>query len=309
MKQPTIEEVALDKLDLSLAEMRIINPGSVARIQSSMLVQGQLQPLVVRPYQGQHQVIDGIKRVYAAMEIKKKHLKCYVLDVDLQQAKLLVLSYNRLHPSMEVWEEAMVLADLIKSHGLDQKSLSKLTGYSRSWVSRRLSLINKIDVQVVSEIKMGTINSSQARALIKLPRCKQMAMARVITSLKLPSRQSNTLVKAFLCATDEAQQQSILECPQDIFASKEPEYRYMHLEAEDARLSRYGNELMRSIRFVLTIISDMLSNLHANGASALKETEKVIFNPQISKMKGSIENLLEAITCLQPPKTVCQDER
>jgi len=309
MKQPTIEEVALDKLDLSLAEMRIINPGSVARIQSSMLVQGQLQPLVVRPYQGQHQVIDGIKRVYAAMEIKKKHLKCYVLDVDLQQAKLLVLSYNRLHPSMEVWEEAMVLADLIKSHGLDQKSLSKLTGYSRSWVSRRLSLINKIDVQVVSEIKMGTINSSQARALIKLPRCKQMAMARVITSLKLPSRQSNTLVKAFLCATDEAQQQYILECPQDIFASKEPEYRYMHLEAEDARLSRYGNELMRSIRFVLTIISDMLSNLHANGASALKETEKVIINPQISKMKGSIENLLEAITCLQTPKTVCQDER
>ena len=309
MKQPTILEVSLDKLDLSLAEMRIINPGSVARIQSSMMVQGQLQPLVVRPFKAQYQVIDGIKRVYAGMELKKKHLKCYVLDVDLQQAKLLVLSYNRLHPSMEVWEEAMVLADLIKSHGLDQKSLSKLTGYSRSWVSRRLSLISKIDVQVVSEIKMGTINSSQARALIKLPRCKQMAMARVITSLKLPSRQSNTLVKAFLCATDEAQQQYILECPQEVFASKEPEYRYMHLEAEDARLSRYGNELMRSIQFVLTIISDMLSNLHANGGSALKETEKVIINPEISKMKGSIENLIKAITCLQTPKTVCQDER
>jgi len=309
MKQPTILEVSLDKLDLSLAEMRIINPGSVARIQSSMMVQGQLQPLVVRPFKAQYQVIDGIKRVYAGMELKKKHLKCYVLDVDLQQAKLLVLSYNRLHPSMEVWEEAMVLADLIKSHGLDQKSLSKLTGYSRSWVSRRLSLISKIDVQVVSEIKMGTINSSQARALIKLPRCKQMAMARVITSLKLPSRQSNTLVKAFLCATDEAQQQYILECPQEVFASKESEYRYMHLDAEDARLSRYGNELMRSIQFVLTIISDMLPNLHANGASALKETEKVIINPEISKMKGSIENLLKAITCLQTPKTVCQDER
>ena len=309
MKQPTILEVSLDKLDLSLAEMRIINPGSVARIQSSMMVQGQLQPLVVRPFKAQYQVIDGIKRVYAGMELKKKHLKCYVLDVDLQQAKLLVLSYNRLHPSMEVWEEAMVLADLIKSHGLDQKSLSKLTGYSRSWVSRRLSLISKIDVQVVSEIKMGTINSSQARALIKLPRCKQMAMARVITSLKLPSRQSNTLVKAFLCATDEAQQQYILECPQEVFASKEPEHRYMHLEAEDARLSRYGNDLMRSIQFVLTIISDMLPNLHANGASALKETEKVIINPEISKMKGSIENLLKAITCLQTPKTVCQDER
>ncbi|GAO27839.1 ParB/RepB/Spo0J family partition protein [Geofilum rubicundum] len=309
MKQPTIEEVAPDKLDLSLAEMRIINPGSVARIQSSMLVQGQLQPLVVRPFKGQYQVIDGIKRVYAAMELKKKHLKCYVLDVDLQQAKLLVLSYNRLHQSMEVWEEAMVLADLIKSHGLDQRSLSKLTGYSRSWVSRRLSLISKIDTHVASEIKMGTINSSQARALIKLPRCKQMAMARVITSLKLPSRQSNTLVKAFLCATDEAQQQYILDCPQEVFASKEPEYRHMPLGADDARLSSYGNELLRSTQFVLTTISDMLANLHSTGANVLKETEKMIINPEITKARGSATELIKAITSLQTPKTVCQNER
>ncbi len=304
MKQPTIEEVAPDKLDLSLAEMRIINPGSVARIQSSMLVQGQLQPLVVRPFKGQYQVIDGIKRVYAAMELKKKYLKCYVLDVDLQQAKLLVLSYNRLHQSMEVWE-AMVLADLIKSHGLDQRSLSKLTGYSRSWVSRRLSLISKIDTHVASEIKMGTINSSQARALIKLPRCKQMAMARVITSLKLPSRQSNTLVKAFLCAANETQQEHILECPQEVFASKEPEYRHMPLGADDARLSRYGNELLRSTQFVLTTISDMLANLHSTGANVLKETEKMIINPEITKARGSATELIKAITSLQTPKTVC----
>ena len=81
--KPTIEEVTLDKLDLSLAEMRIINPDWVARIQSSMWVHGQLQPVVVRPYSGSYQVIDGIKRVYAATELMLNSLKCYVLDVDL----------------------------------------------------------------------------------------------------------------------------------------------------------------------------------------------------------------------------------
>lgn len=308
MKQPIIEEVTLNKLDLSLSQMRIINPHWVTRIQNSMWVHGQLQPLVVRPYKGKYQVIDGIKRVYAATELMLKALKCYVLDVDLKQAKLLVLSYNRLHQSMEVWEEAMLLTDLVTSHGLDQQSLSKLTGYSRCWVSRRLSLISKIDEQVLSEIKMGTINSSQARTLIKLPRCKQMAVARVIVSLGLPSRQSDTLVKAFLSAIDEAQQQYLLDYPQVVFASQESEYPDIPFETDDARLSRYGNKLMRSAQFVLVTISDMLSNLHENGVDALTETQKIIINPEITKVKGSAENLIKAIVCLQTLKTVCQDE-
>ena len=304
--KPTIEEVTLDKLDLSLGEMRIINPDWVARIQSSMWVHGQLQPVVVRPYSGSYQVIDGIKRVYAATELMLKTLKCYVLDVDLKQAKLLVLSYNRRSQSMDVWEEAMVLTDLIKRHGLNQQSLSKLTGYSRSWVSRRLSLIGKVEEQVVSEIKLGVINSSQARALIKLPRCKQMMVARVIVSLDLPSRQCDTFVRAFLSATDEAQQQYLLDCPEVAFESEEPDMPY---EIDDPRLSRYGNNLMHSMQYVFSIIDHLLFNLHESRVKALKETEKIIIKPEISKAQGHAENLIEAITRLQTSKTVSQDER
>ena len=300
--KPTIEEVTLDKLDLSLSEMRIINPHWVAKIQSSMWVHGQLQPVVVRPYSGSYQVIDGIKRVYAATELMLNSLKCYVLDVDLKQAKLLVLSYNRRNQSMDVWEEAMVLTDLIKRHGLNQQSLSKLTGYSRSWVSRRLSLISKVDEQVVSEIKMGVINSSQARALIKLPRCKQMMVARVIVSLDLPSRQCDTFVRAFLSARDEARQQYLLECPQEAFESREPEPEFRPWETDDPRLGRYGNNLLRSIQYVLTTIDSMLSNLQENGINRLKETEKIIITPEMTKVQGHAENLIEAITRLQTQK-------
>ncbi len=304
--KPTIKEVALEKLDLSLSEMRIINPHWVAKIQSSMWVHGQLQPVVVRPYKDKYQVIDGIKRVYAATELMLKTLECYVLDVDLKQAKLLVLSYNRLHQSMEVWEEAMVLTDLIKRHGLNQQSLSKLTGYSRCWVSRRLSLISKIDEQVASEIKMGAINSSQARALMKLPRCNQIVVSRVISSLGLSSRQSDTFVKAFLSATNEAQQQYLLDCPEVAFERAESGIPY---DIDDPRLSRYGNNLMQSMQYVLSTIKHVLLNLHESRVEALKETEKIIIYPEITKVKGYAEELIKAITCLQTPQTVSQDER
>jgi len=303
---PKIEEIPLEKLDLSLLEMRIVNPDWVARIQDSMWLQGQLQPIVVRPHEGVYQVIDGGKRVYAATELMIETLQCYVLDVDIKQAKLLVLSYNRPHQSMEVWEEAMVLQDLLEKHDLNQHSLARLTGYSRSWVSRRLSLISKIDEQVVSEIKMGVINSSQARALIRLPRGNQMEVARVITSWNLPSRLCNALVDAFLSAENKQQQQYILTHPEVVLSESEPEIPY---DMDDPRLGRYGNDLIRSIQYVLSTVRHMLSYIHERRFATLKETEKIIITPEIKQVQAHAESLIKAITQLQTHKSVSQNER
>lgn len=295
---PIIEEIPLEKFDLSLAEMRIINPDYVMRIQNSMWLHGQLQPVVARAHEGRYQVIDGVKRVYAASELIMETLQCYVVDVDLKQAKLLVLSYNRPHQSMEVWEEAMVLQDLLERHDMTQQSLSRLTGYSRCWVSRRLSLISKIDEQVVSEIKMGVINSSQARALIRLPRGNQMDVARVITALGLTSRQSDALVEAFLAAGSEQQQRYILIHPEGVLSFKEPE---IPCDTYDPRLNRYGNELITSTRDVLSTITLMLSCLHDRRMVALKESEKIIIIPEIEKAQGHAESLIKAIAQITNP--------
>lgn len=303
---PKIQEISLEKLDLSLLEMRIINPDWVARIQDSMWLHGQLQPIVVRPNQGRYQVIDGGKRVYAATELMIKTLQCYVLDVDIRQAKLLVLSYNRPHQSMEVWEEAMVLKDLLEKHDLNQQSLARLTGYSRCWVSRRLSLINKIDGQVVSEIKMGVINSSQARALIRLPRGNQMEVARVIISWNLPSRLSNALVDAFLSAETKQQQQYILTHPEVAFSESAPKISY---DMDDPRLGCNGNDLIKSIQSVLSTMRHMLSYVHEGRFATLKETENIIITPEIKQVQAHAESLIKAITQLQTHKSVTHDER
>jgi ParB-like chromosome segregation protein Spo0J len=233
-------------------------------------------------------------------------LQCHVLDVDLKQAKLLLLSYNRPHHSMEVWEEAMVLEDLLKTHDLSQQSLSRLTGYSRSWVSRRLSLISRIDEQVASEIKMGGLTSSQARALIKLPRGNQADIARVITDWHLTSRQSSRLVDAFLEAKGEDTRQYILSHPELVLEEKEP---VMPEEVNDDRLTRYGNDLMKSMEFVLYFVQITLSRLGDHRFGELNETEKVIIAPVLKKVSNYAEKLTKAITRLQIHKPIEQDER
>jgi ParB/RepB/Spo0J family partition protein len=295
---PRIEEIPLAEFDLSLSGMRIMNMTRILQVEKSMRLHGQLQPVVARVHEGGYQLIDGFKRVYAAEDLMMEVLQCLLLEIDLSQAKVLLLSYNRPHQSMEAWEEAMVLQDLQNTHSLDQRSLAQMTGYSRSWVSRRLSLIGKMDEDVSSEIMMGTLTSSHARALTKLPRGNQGEIARVITTHGLTSRQSDKLVEAFLIAKDENQQRYILTHPEqmlrnDLSDSEEEPY--------DVRLSSYGNDLMKSIGYVIQSVQIMLSRLGDHRTGMLTETEKVIITPGLGKVSGYADKLKEAITHLQIP--------
>lgn len=296
-----IQEIPLTALDVSLSQMRIVHPDRVDRIQDLMHLHGQLQPIVVRPFGSGYQVIDGLKRFYAAVELMKTTLQCYVLEVDLQQAKVLVLSYNRSAQAMEVWEEAMVLADLAQHHGLNQQHLSDLTGHSRSWVSRRLSLISKLSDELINDIRMGVISSSQARALIKLPRGNQMEVAGVIVSCGFASRQSDALVQAFLSAKNREEQQQILAHPMEVLTDNilEPPYAVY-----DDRLSENGNELLNIIREAQSAIKYILRSLRSRQTGELQKTERCILTPEVKKLGDYIEGLIKAISDLQTTKLI-----
>ena len=293
-----IEEISIDKFDLSLSGMRIMNMTRILQVEKSMRLHGQLQPVVVRVHEGGYQLIDGFKRFYAAEDLLMEALQCLVLEIDLTQAKVLLLSYNRLHQSMEAWEEAMVLQDLHKTHSMDQRSLSQMTGYSRSWVSRRLALIGKMDEVVSSEIMMGTLTSSHARALTKLPRGNQGEIARVITTHGLTSRQSDILAEAFLRAKNEDERRYVLSHPDQILRKDQEDQEE---EPYDVRLSAYGNDLIKSIGYVIRSVQIILSRLGDHRTGMLNESEKVIITPSIGKVSAYADKLKEAISHLQIP--------
>ena len=299
-----IQEVPLSEFNLSFASVRIVNPARILQVEKSMRVHGQLQPVIARVHQDKYQLIDGFKRFFASENLLMETLQCRVLDIDLSQAKVLLLSYNRPHRSMEAWEEALVLQDLQQIHSLDQQSLAELIGYSRSWVSRRLSLIEKIDEKVSAQIMMGVLSSSQARALTKLPRGNQCDLAGAITNFNLTSRQSDTLVEAFLKAKDEDQQQYILTHPERVLKQEDadsPQGPY------DVRLSVYGNDLIQSIMHVLQGVHIMLSRMGDH--RMLSKSESLIITPFFDKVSGNVRKLTQVITELQTHKTEQQDEK
>jgi len=274
--KPVIEEISPFEFDLSLSRMRVMNLARIEQIERSMQLHGQLQPVVARTCEHGYQIIDGLKRVYVANDLFMKTLQCLVLDVDEAQARVLMLSYNRTPQTMESWEEALVLKDLVERYDVSQRELSKMTGYSRSWVSRRLGLVSKIDEEVASQIRMGELSSSHARALMRLPRGNQVEVARAIHSWRFTSRQSDSLVDAYLEAEDEAHQRRILANPERVIFKPGSEHE---LDFCDARLSSFAEDLIKTMSYVIQAVQMLLTRLKDQRFGRLDEIEQEIIYP------------------------------
>ena len=292
---PRIEDIRIEEFNLSLMGMRLINTTRILQLERSMKIHGQLQPVIARLYEGGIQLIDGYKRLSAAETLVMDTLQCRLLEVDEQQAKILMLGYNWSNQTMETWEEALILRDLLEKHDVDHRQLAQLTGRSRSWVSRRLSLISKVDEEVSSLIRMGALTSSHARALMRLPRGNQMDIARIMMSFGLSTRMSDRLIDAFLESEDTYQQQQILAHPEPVLWDQPELFEPLY----DDRLSSNGNELMLSLVSFLRPVRSLLVQLGDPGIEGLKETERLIIDPFLKKVSDYTEQLSRVTGRLQ----------
>jgi len=286
--KPVIEEIPLSEFDLSLSSMRVMNLARIEQVERSMHLHGQLQPVVARVSEQGYQIIDGFKRCYKATDLGMTTLQCLVLDVDEAQARVLMLSYNRTPQTMESWEEALVLKDLVEQYDVSQRELSKMTGYSRSWVSRRLALVSKIDEEVASQIRMGVLSGSHARALMRLPRGNQAEVARAIHSWRLTSRQSDSLVDAYLEAEDGTHQRQILDNPERVLFKPGSEHE---LDWRDLGLSCYAEDLIKTMSYVIQAVHMLLTRLKDQRFGGLDEIEQKTIYPGFKVIRDGLTQL------------------
>ena len=309
-----IRTVKLSEFDLSLMEMRIMNYGQALKIERSMAVFGQLQPVVARLNNGRYQLIDGFKRLYAAEILMINTLECQVLDISLVQAKVLLMSYNRSRKTMCFWEEALILQDLIKTHNMDQKQLARLTGRSRSWVSRRLSLISKIDPEVAADLRMGELSASHGRVLMKLPRGNQAAVAHTIMNWKLSTRQSDELVQDWLEAEDDVRRKQILDHPETTFKEEVWEEQDMYPYCNrgtryDGRLSSFGNELQFYAGEIIKAVGRTMKLIDDKRMEELTGAEVLILQSPLDRAIQCCRRLAETEFELSPVKSIHEHEK
>jgi len=169
-------------------------PRQVEQMKASLTAHGQLTALVVVKRQSGLELIDGFKRHRAAGQMGWTTLRLAFLEVDEQGQWAAMLALNRATQSMSVLEEALVLREMAAS-GMTQTGIGQILGRHKSWVSRRIGLLERLHPELLEQIREGLLPPGAARRLLSLPAGNQLELATVVMQQTLGSEETELLVK------------------------------------------------------------------------------------------------------------------
>ncbi|MEW6711902.1 MAG: ParB/RepB/Spo0J family partition protein [Candidatus Riflebacteria bacterium] len=190
-----IEELKLSQVVETYASLRVVDARSDALMLQSIKTFGQMSPVVCLKTEAGYELIDGFKRLRALKQQKIDTLKCTFIEAETRVGKARIIQLNQASRSISDIEEALVLRSLHLDEKLSQTEISKLVGKDKSWVCRRISLIEKLSEEVQESIRLGLISKSSGRLLGVLPRGNQDAVLDAILKRKLGKRAVERLVK------------------------------------------------------------------------------------------------------------------
>lgn len=187
-----LQEVELWQLEQPYADLRIRAPQQLARLTASLLEEGQRTPLVivVGAEAERYVLIDGHKRVRALRRAGDDVARALI--VPLNAAEALGWSYRlETGPRRTALEEGWLVCELAVGRSL--REVAKLVGRSKSWVSRRLGLVEELPESVQALVRIGALSAHAAmKSLLPLARANAEAAEQLAESARreeLTSRQ------------------------------------------------------------------------------------------------------------------------
>jgi ParB/RepB/Spo0J family partition protein len=267
-------EIPLAQIGHQYESLRIINPSSELSMLRSMEKYGQLSPLVVcRAQNNKYELIDGFKRLRVGRKLNKKSLKAKALNINPQAGKAAILQLNWVGKSISQMEEAMVLHSLYHDNGLSQVEIATLISRHKSFVCRRICLIEQLDDEVKESIKLGLIKVSAGWKLARLQRCNQGIVLLAIRQHRLSVRQTQELITALL-SRPKCEHEALLRNPLHIVYSSPP-------LGKDKRLSQGGLILHKNLQ---SMQRDCLSiTKRVSPQNHLTEGDILCLSPQIGQ--------------------------
>lgn len=216
-------ELDLHQLELRYEGLRTRRPNQERHLAASLLEQGQQMPIVVvGDEDGRFVVIDGYKRVRALRKLARDRVRATAWEVD--EAEALLLDRLMRSGGEDALEQAWLLAELHARFGLSLDELARRFDKSKSWVSRRLSLVKELPEPVQAQVRAGEIAAHAAmKYLVPLARANAVAATRLCAAmapLKLTTRQVELLYQGLQSGTDKTRE-LILSTPQVYLRARE----------------------------------------------------------------------------------------
>ena len=174
---------------------RDMNPAQLDELAASIRTQGIMQPIVVRPIDGnRYEIIAGERRWRAAKLAELTQVPVIVRHVDDADAIVLALIENIQREDLNPVEEAVALQRLVDEFQLTQQEVADTVGKSRSSVANLLRLLS-LTPEVRRLLEHGDLEMGHARALLPLAHDPQIQAASQVVTKSLSVRETERLVK------------------------------------------------------------------------------------------------------------------
>jgi ParB family chromosome partitioning protein len=174
-----------------------MDDGSLSELAASIKSQGIMQPVLVRPIQGNgtvgYEIIAGERRFRAAQLAGLEEIPVLVREVDDQNAAAMALIENIQREDLNPLEEAQGIARLISEFDFTHEQAANAVGRSRSAVSNLLRLVN-LAQPVQTMLMAGDIDMGHARALLAVDAASQIALANQVIAKRMSVRETEKLV-------------------------------------------------------------------------------------------------------------------
>jgi ParB/RepB/Spo0J family partition protein len=273
----------VDQLGLSYRRYRLPDPEAEAALIGSLHRYGQLTPLVVCPRQETHEVLDGFKRLAAVRTLGWKAVAARIWEADERAAKAAIYGLNQTGRRTQEWEDAWIVHALIRDDGLTQVEVAELLGRHKSWVCRRLALVEKLADAARDDLRLGLLSATAARALVRLPAGNQPEVLGTFHRHELTAAELEGVVDLLAAAPGRSQQEFILAQPRRALEQAHQETGW----AYDPRLSRAGNRVARRLAAVLDGLSHLETWLRHQGRAGLTPCDRSVLQPGFARLAAA----------------------
>jgi ParB-like chromosome segregation protein Spo0J len=267
---------------------RLADPTAEEAMARSLQCYGQASPVTACHNDGQVELLDGFKRRAAATQIGWATLSVRLVEVDERSAKAAIYGLNSVGGRTNELEEAWLVQALVREDGLTQLEAAELLHKHKSWVCRRLALLERLSSEAQAEMRLGLVSVTLARQLTRLPTGNQASVLSAARRDSLTTLEVQDLINLLRGASPE-QEHLLLSDPRRALLQAQG----VPSPARDPRLTPAGNRLARQMGMLLDLMGRLENWQRHPGLAELKRDDRRLLAPQFLRLARDARRLAD----------------